>query len=93
MTAKEAIQRIRNHNEIHSAKEPYFAVHITEALNMAVEALEKQIPKKVISEKRSRAKCPTCKRIVEDYKEVNGGRSTILCVPDICPFCGQALDV
>ena len=50
MTAKEAIQRIRNHNEIHSEKEPYFAVHITEALNMAVEALEKQISKKPIKQ-------------------------------------------
>ena len=40
MTVQEAIKRINNHNEIHSRKEHGFAVHITEALNMAVEALE-----------------------------------------------------
>ena len=41
MTPQEAIQQIKTHNEIHSRKEP-FAVHITEALQMAFEALEKQ---------------------------------------------------
>ena len=45
MEAKEAIKRIEEHNRIHSAKEYPFAIKITEALNMAVEALEKQIPK------------------------------------------------
>ena len=45
MTPQEAIQRIQTHNEIHSRKEP-FAVHITKALQMAVDALELQIPKK-----------------------------------------------
>lgn len=45
METKEAIIRIKRHNEIHAAKEYTFAIYITEALNMAVEALEKQIPK------------------------------------------------
>ena len=47
MTTREAIRRIKEHNERHS-KEEIFAVHITEALNMAIEALEKQIPKKPV---------------------------------------------
>lgn len=46
MTEQEAIRRIKNHNEIHSRKEPFHAIQIAEALEMAVEALEKQIPKK-----------------------------------------------
>lgn len=39
MTPQEAISRIKIHNEIHSRKE-HFAVHITEALQMAIEALD-----------------------------------------------------
>lgn len=49
MTPQEAIQRIKQHNEIHSKNER-FAIYITEALNMAVEALEKQIPKKPMTQ-------------------------------------------
>ena len=49
MEAKEAIQRIKQHNEIHSKKER-FAIHITEALQAAIRALEKQIPKKPIKQ-------------------------------------------
>ena len=47
MTEQEAIGRIKNHNEIHSRKEPFYALHIAAALDMAVEALEKQIGKEV----------------------------------------------
>lgn len=52
MKIEEAIELIKTHNEIHQRKEP-FAVHITEALEMAVSALEKQIPKKPIVFKRT----------------------------------------
>ena len=48
MTPQEAIKRIKDHNEIHSKREQNFAIHITEALNMAVEALNMQISKKPI---------------------------------------------
>lgn len=43
MTAQEAIRRIRDHNEVHSARERNFAVYITEALNMAIEELVKEV--------------------------------------------------
>ena len=43
MEVKEAIRRIEEHNRIHFAEEYPRAIKITEALNMAVEALEKQI--------------------------------------------------
>ena len=77
MTPKEAIRRIKNHNEVHSRKEKHFAVHITEALNTAVEALEKQIPKKAVKTK-GEIVCPTCRTLV--------GSSPY------CRYCGQALD-
>lgn len=78
MTAQEAIRRIRDHNEVHSVRERNFAVYITEALNMAVEALEKQIPKKLKDD--GWLYCPIC------------GRDVLLDRFDYCPDCGQALD-
>lgn len=45
MTPQEAIIHIRKHNEAHARKER-FAAHITDALGVAVEALEKRIPQK-----------------------------------------------
>lgn len=44
MTNQEAIERIEHHIIIHGAKEPH-AVYITEALNMAIEALKAQGPR------------------------------------------------
>ena len=76
MTYQEAIERIKIHNEHHSQQER-FAIYITEALNMAIEALEKQIPKKP-TKTRSEIVCPTCKTLV--------GSSPY------CRYCGQALD-
>lgn len=85
MTPQEAIRRIKNHNEIHSRKEKHFAVHITEALNMAVEALEKHIPKKTTKRQYVPngtliyGHCPICYYFTKnDFK--------------YCGNCGQALD-
>ena len=77
MTPQEAIGRIKNHNEVHSRKERHFAVHITEALNMAVEALEKQIPKK--PSETDNARCIHCACVVKRDER-------------FCKNCGQALD-
>lgn len=66
MEVKEAIKRIKNHTEIHAAREFTFAMKITEALNMAIEALEKQIPKKPYLDNDNgvyeKEHCPTCHR-------------------------------
>lgn len=93
MTPQEAIRRIKNHNEIHSRKEQHFAIHITEALNIACEALKNQIPQKpyyfgdgyadgmlVYDE----ARCPACEC---DFEE---GMTNWGC--KFYPDCGQALD-
>lgn len=94
MTLQEAIRRIKNHNEIHSKNE-HFAIYITEALNMAVDALEKQIPKKPDYEADGydengiliydRAICPNCENDDFEYDINNWGCK-------FCPDCGQALD-
>lgn len=83
MTAKEAIRRIKEHNEIHSRKERQ-AILITEALNMAVEALEKQIPMQAKTHgERNREvnsisyTCPVCKSHVDKC--------------NYCSNCGQAI--
>ncbi len=91
MPAKEAISRIIEHNVIHSRKERN-AILITKALNMAVEALERQIPKKPDISGDSCDKngnliydtydCPNCHVNYElEYDKY-----------DYCPSCGQALD-
>lgn len=59
MEIREAIERIKDHKQIHFSNEPR-AIKITEALDMAIEALEKQIPKTVVIHAWSPAKCPTC---------------------------------
>lgn len=80
MTTKEAIRCIKIHNEIHSKSEP-FAVYITEALSMGLEALEKQIPKKPGRDEEyplGRV-CPRCRGYLGN-------------VYRYCPRCGGAID-
>ena len=84
MTIKEAIQRIQTHSEILIKKQP-LAVYTTEALNMAVKALEKQMPKKPILDAIFPSGiewyfCPACNH--------NGIEKT----GTYCHSCGQALD-
>lgn len=80
MTNEEAIERINEHIAIHRYNEPQ-AIRIAEALQMGIDALEKQIPKKPIKPGPLLLfyKCPICKNSVDDY-----GR--------YCIVCGQKLD-
>lgn len=78
MNEKEAIDRIRDHNMIHSKKEPYTPL-LNEAMCMAIDTLEKQIPKKIAYQEYD-----------FDGKKIriNG----IDGVPyDLCPNCGTNL--
>ena len=92
MTPQEAIKRIQKHNEIHSRAEKGFAVRITEALNMACEALDYRTPRKPEIEGDGyddngnliydTGICPVCRERYEiDYE-----------TPKFCKECGQALD-
>jgi hypothetical protein len=100
MTAKEAIRRIEDHNRIHAVKEYPFAIKITEALDMAVKALEKQIPKKpkiltwpLLTEAGWKHGCPNCGCAVGENKNLGFAYGEYL-EPneDFCCSCGQALD-
>lgn len=77
MTNEEAIHRITDHNRVHHLSEPR-GVYITEALQMAIEALERQIPKKPNIYNKFERYCE-CGAIVKTYQ-------------NYCYDCGQALD-
>lgn len=79
MNAQEALARIKEHRDIHFHNE-LNAIYITEALDMAIEALEKQIPEKVKIE-NGYFECPYCQTDIE----IDKGKS-------YCEVCGQALD-
>ncbi len=57
-----------------------------------VEALEKQIPKKVTYEATLLrcCTCPTCKNVVDKFEK--WGESTVRITYNHCQICGQALD-
>ena len=78
---KEAIIRIKEHKDIHFKEEFPRAIKITESLEMAIEILEKQIPKDVINKQTNYIKyCPVCE-------------SALLRESDkYCSDCGQKLN-
>ena len=84
MTPEYAIKFIQDHNKAHQKKEP-FAVYITEALNMSIEALEKQIPKKPkiilkgTTDWNTISSCPVC-----GTNQVSGFK--------YCRECGQRIE-
>lgn len=86
MTNEEAIIRIRDHTAIHRMDEPQ-AILIAEALDMAISALEKQIPKKgnMISNRGTTYwSCPNCTSLIAD--SVTGVKYL-----HNCGICGQRI--
>ena len=62
------------------------------SLDIAISAIEKQIPKKVTHE-AALYKCCTClncKNVVDEFTEFMGNRCRV--TPTYCKYCGQALD-
>lgn len=106
MTPQKAIKSIKTHYEIHRRKEPN-AVIISEALLMAVKALEKQIPKEplVYSNDKEVPKthklgrllqhlCPNCShRVLVRYETdtPENGYSVSIQYKN-CSRCGQRID-
>lgn len=85
MTDKEAIEILR-----HEHNYAQLLCYVNRALEMAIKALEKQIPKGAISAYKGNYKCPTCGNyidITEDDLYVYEIES-----PKYCDECGQALD-
>lgn len=61
---------------------------------LIIEALEKQIPKKITHEATLQrcATCPTCKNVLDEFIEFIPGQPKIRVTFTNCHFCGQALD-
>lgn len=81
MTLERAIEILDpNHREHYESIEP-----VTEACEIGRKAIEKQIPKKPISDewKRQKIKCPNGHNIPVIVRNSK---------MKYCPFCGQALD-
>ena len=87
MNAQEALARIKEHRDIHFHNE-LNAIYITEALDMAIEALEKQIPKKVILgyDEHDSICCPNCKGELMSMDWYDHWKC------NYCEVCGQTLD-
>ena len=85
MTPKEAIEIVENEKPCCGEKLIFTEEERYEALNMAISALEKQIPKKPISLgediDRDVGQCPNCKEIIDTYEDYK-----------YCSDCGQAID-
>lgn len=102
MTENEAIERIKDHMEIHKLNEPR-SIYITVALSMAISAL------KEIQQYRKIGTVEECREAVEkqkpkkphrNYKKFSGlwckcgwylGQKQCLDIK-YCPNCGQAID-
>ena len=60
---------------------------IVESIKMALEALERQIPKKAVGEHYAHMRCPSC-----NHRIPSGGGSSSRRRDNWCNYCGQAID-
>lgn len=86
MTPQEAITMLKRIAfTVKNEPEEIEAAKCITALKLAIEALEKQIPKKPISLgediDRDVGQCPNCKEIIDTYEDYK-----------YCSDCGQAID-
>lgn len=82
MTDNEAIELIEKDLKLHSKD---LSSKYKNGLRVAINALEKQIPKKLINTcQYVSGCCPNCKKYISDWLEYN----KFMC----CPYCGQKLD-
>ena len=84
MNENEAIEWIESLRDSEDLQEFYYQDIFIESLDMAIQALEKQIPKKPITRSNTNiADCPCCGATVRGIKNPFG---------DWCSNCGQKLD-
>ena len=82
MTESEAIELIEKDLKLHSKD---LSSKYKNGLRMAINALEKQMPKKLINTcQYVSGCCPNCKKYISDWLEYD----KFMC----CPYCGQKLD-
>lgn len=87
MTPEEALEII---NIAIAEVEWNYPLDYAAAFEVAIEVLEKQIPKRAISTYIGNYKCPTC----ESYIDITDDDLHVyeIVPPKYCPNCGQALD-
>ena len=73
------------------AMKPHIESHMSivghDAYDMAISALEKQMPKKAIGEQYAHMRCPSC-----NHRIPSGGGSSSRRRDNWCNYCGQAID-
>ena len=84
MTHEEAIKNINALNAV-CCKKDFYDAEFESALALAIEALEKQIPKKPTRGKYGHTECACCGWVVESF-------CGDLEQYPFCPNCGQAID-
>ena len=84
MTESKAIELLEYIRKTGNGEAPYVGCAQNIAIEMAIQALEKQIPKKPINTcQYVSGCCPNCKKYISDWLEYN----EFMC----CPYCGQKL--
>ena len=78
-------EEVRNNFIQDLAENAYLSMCSMEEMKIVIEALDKQIPKKIIRKSKKASlkdiKCPNCQREIDAMNIVN-----------YCTYCGQALD-
>ena len=89
MTFKEALDSLR-----YEVDEEGHCSYIEDELHVAMEALERQVPKKPTHEASiyKCCTCPNCKNVVDEFIEFVPIQPKVRVTTDYCKFCGQALD-
>ena len=96
MTAKEAVDILRRGSTF--AYDEVNAEEFCRAYDMAVDALEKQIPKKPekvedrYNENLYKLTCPACGEYIAYGNSRVGTLHKCTVAPDRCGYCGQAVD-
>lgn len=93
MDNQEAIKRIEDHMYVHKIGE-YPHIHLKEALDIALEALQKQTPKKVVcdgDDESDYVYCPCCHEIIGSNDMVWDEFYYRNWKPMYCVECGQAM--
>lgn len=93
MTNEEAINELKNrYLRISAFAYKEQCNKANEALDIAIQAVEKQIPKKITHEATiyKCCTCPNCKNVVDEYTEFLGKKVRVTYA--YCHYCGQKLD-
>ena len=81
MKPEEAVEKIKRVKGLYAYESDY------EALDMAIDALKKQIPMKPIGEHNAHMRCPSCNHRIPSGQGSSNHRRD-----NWCNYCGQKID-